>query len=547
MPPEGGRPVLSTTGGISVSPDGRSVAYTATVNGKTAIWAQPLDGAARMLPGTEGGGNPFWSPDGKSVGFFTHTKLLRVDAAGGAPSTICDTETGRGGTWSSDGYIIFARVGSGLLKVPTSGGTPSPLTTLDRSRSEVSHVTPQILPGGRFLYHTRADNPENSGIYAASLAKPAERMKLLTGLADALYAPGGDGKEYLLWLRETTLVAQEFDSAGLKLKGEPRPVAYPVTTTGISHRMLAGVSANGLLVYHGEGFSKAQFNWLDRTGKLLGALGEPGAYGPFRLSHDGRLVAVVRDSDLWLLEVERGVPSRFTFSILTSSPVWSPDGRTLLFQSCCPISIFRKDLDGPSKEQRLTRSGNPLYPEDWSGDGRLVLYREIASTGLDLWTLPVTPEGKPAGDPKPYLRTSFNEWLGRFSPELNPHWVAYESDESGRYEIYIQAFPEPRKKRRISTGGGQSPQWGPGGRELFYVSPDGKLMVVSLKTVEGSLEPSSPRELFPAPPTEGANSAFDVSPDGQRILVRAQPQQASPPLTVIVNWPALLKKGAPAP
>jgi Tol biopolymer transport system component len=247
------------------------------------------------------------------------------------------------------------------------------------------------------------------------------------------------------------------------------------------------------------------------------------------------------------VDAERGLSSRFTASIFANNPVWSPDGRTLLFQSCCPINIFRKDVDSSSREQRVMESDHRQYPEDWSRDGRRMLYRDnTAGTGWDLWTLPVTLEGKPDGEPKPYLRTPFSEWSGRFSPEPNPRWMAYQSDESGRDEIYIQAFPEARGKRKISTGGGRFPHWGPGGRELFYVSLDGKLMAVSLRLAGDALEPSSARELFAVPAAEGGVGVYDVSPDGQRFLV-AQPQQASQGLTVIVNWPALLKKGASAP
>jgi Tol biopolymer transport system component len=219
-----------------------------------------------------------------------------------------------------------------------------------------------------------------------------------------------------------------------------------------------------------------------------------------------------------------------------------------LFSSGGQQNLFHKESSGAGNEQRLTQSPNTQDSIDWSDDGRWALYREIApDTAFDLWGLPMNPEGKPAGQAKPYLCTPFNEDYGRFSPEPSPRWVAYQSDESGRYEVYIQAFPEPRGKFRISTGGGQYPQWGPGGRELFYVSPDLKLMAVSLKLGAESVEPSTPRELFPLTAVENGWSPYDTAPNGQRFLVRAvAQQQSSQPLTVIVNWPALLKKGAAA-
>jgi Tol biopolymer transport system component len=298
----------------------------------------------------------------------------------------------------------------------------------------------------------------------------------------------------------------------------------------------------------------SQFTWFDRAGKSAGAAGEPGEYTAFRLSPDGRRVVVSRGraggSDLWLLEAER----RFGRLTLNSGaniyPVWSPDGGVIVFSSGSPRNLFRTESSGAGSEQRLTQSPANQLATDWSRDGRWVLYHETAAeTGRDLWLLPVTAQGRPAPDgaPKPFLRTPFNEDWGRFSPESPPRWVAYQSDVTGRYEVYIQAFPEPRGKFQISMGGGRYPQWGTGGRELFYVSPENKLMAVSLKTEANSVEPSAPRELFPLPIVDTGFSPYDTTPDGQRFLVRAAPGKAGEPLTVIVNWPALLKKEPVAP
>jgi Tol biopolymer transport system component len=244
-----------------------------------------------------------------------------------------------------------------------------------------------------------------------------------------------------------------------------------------------------------------------------------------------------------MVDLERGFSSRFTTSSsLSIYPIWAPDGRTVMFNSA-GLNLFRKDADGAGEEQRVLESPRPAYPTDWSRDGRFVLYQQNASdTQRDLWILPVTSDGKAAPDskPRPYLQSKFNESDGRFSPEPSPRWVAYQSDESGRYEVYIAAFPEPRGKFQVSTGGGQYAQWGPSGRELFYVAPDNKLMVVDLNISGDSVRPSAPRVLFTLPVVDNGWSPYDTSADGQRFLVRAIPPRASQALTLIVNWPALL-------
>lgn len=548
-PPEGGQFILGVgNGGIALSPDGQTAAYIASSKGKSGLWVRSLDSAtARLLPGTEGALHPFWSPDSKSIAFFVANTLERMDLTGSSPVTICDACVGRDGAWSSDGRILFSALSSGLFQVPASGGTPSLLTTLDASRGEVRLRSPQMLPGARYLYRVQGDKPENTGIYAASLSKPAERIRMLTADTNALYAPGNNGKSYLLWLRGETLFAQEFNIDTLKLSGDPHPIADPVARSLASNQMNVTVSTTGLLLYSDSNAS-SQFTWFDRTGKPLGVVGELGDYSTFRLSPDGRRVAVSRATALWLMEVDRGVSSRFTANnaVGTMFPVWSPDSRTIIYSK---RNLFRKEANSGGGEERINQAISQ-DPTDWSRDGRFVLYDEIAvGAQRHLWILPVTPDGRPMVDaqPRPYLGTAFNELWGRFSPETSPRWVAYGSDESGRFEVYIQSFPEPRGAIRISTGGGRYPQWGSDGRELFYVSPDNKLMVVNLKLASGAVVPSAPQMLFPLSADDAGLSPFDAAPGGQRFLVRANPHQAAQPLTVIVNWPALLKKTAEAP
>ena len=463
-PPQGGRFVFDTsTGGIALSPDGKTAAFVAGVGGKTGLWVRPFDtGVARLLPGTEGAAFPFWSPDGKSLGFFTPRSLLRVDLSGGAPLTICDVTSGRGGAWTDDGRILFGSLGPGLQQVPASGGTASVLIAADLTQGASNNFWPQMLRDGKFLYEAQRLRAENPGVFASSLAKPSERVQLLNAETNALYASGADGREYLLWLRGATLLAQEFDSGALKLKGEPQPLAEPVAQIAISGRMDVAVAASGVLLYGTPG-TLSQFAWFDRTGKPQGGVGEPGEYQMFRLSPDGRGVAAMRDrpggTEVWLLEVERGLANRFSYGIRTANfPVWSPDGRTIAFQSG---SLVRANASGSGGVQPLTKSSDFQAPSDWSRDGRYLLYTTIvAGSRRDLWVLEMTPDGQaPSSAPRPYLRTPFNKGSAKFLPEPKPRWVAYESDELGRWEVYVQAFPEPGHKVQISTNGGRFPAW----------------------------------------------------------------------------------------
>jgi Tol biopolymer transport system component len=285
--------------------------------------------------------------------------------------------------------------------------------------------------------------------------------------------------------------------------------------------------------------------WLDRKGNELGLLGDPGPWAFNRISPDGRRVATYRvGGGLWLLDTSRGVAS-----LLTSPgglyPIWSPDGRTILFNG--PSGINRVSADGADREEPVAQPTNRQFATDWSRDGRFVIYTEEAQEqGRDLWVFPVTPDGRlePGAKPRPFIREPLDQHGARFSPDTR--WVAYQSNESGQWEVYVRSFPEARGKLLISTAGGDNPQWVAGGHELFYRSREGKLMVVTLKSSETSLDASLPRELFTLPPSLPGPTPYEVTADGQRFLV-SDVAATSEPLNVIVNWPALLKKGAPAP
>jgi hypothetical protein len=429
---------------------------------------------------------------------------------------------------------LFSNRDIGVFQVPASGGIPSPVALLDRARSDVTYEDPRLLPGGRFLYTLQG--VESQDIYAASLSKPAERTRLVKNGQRAWYARTNDGKDYLLWLSGTRLLAQTLDVNNLQLTGEPHSLAENTTFA----------TSGGNVLLYGSSLPARQFKWFDRSGKDVGALGAPGAYAFARISPDTRRVVVIRsgsNADIWVLETERGVANRLTSGRgIHISPIWSPDGKTILFGFGAPFNIFRISADGSGSEERVTQSTNRQSAPDWSHDGRFIIYGEAApDTGYDLWALAVTPEGRPAPDsnPRPYIRAPFDQTVARFSPD--DRWVAYQSDESGQFEIYVQSFPEPREKFHISTGGGTFPQWGPGGRELYYVSKDGKLMSVKLKLAADTLEAPAPTELFPMPPGFAGISPYEAARDGQRFLVGVN-ENASEPLNIIVNWPSLLKK-----
>jgi serine/threonine protein kinase/Tol biopolymer transport system component len=562
-PPPNGQFVLGFgLGGFAVSPDGKMAAYVATVNGRTGLWVRPLDSvAARLLPGTENAGFPFWSPDNKSIAFVIGTsRLYRIDVRGGAPVFICDAGSiFTGGSWGGDGYILFSTLTSDFFRVAAAGGTAARVTTVDASRGEVLFRWPQVIPGGHFLFWVESSKPENNGVYAASFAKPGEHPKLLSADSNALYASGGDGKGCLLWLRGGTLVAQEFNPLTLEFAGDPQPIAEGVSASPRRQMYVAG-SANGLLLYASSA-AVTQLEWVDRTGKLLRELGAPveGILN-FRLSPDERYVVVQRNSggvwDLWLIDTERGLASRFTTGTGSHHPVWSPDGRIILYSRIGSKSVLRKSANGTGGEHAMIQLPEVGSIEDWSGDGRWALARAMdADTKFDIWMLPMTPDGR-IGEgmvPKIYLRTPFNESEGRFSPEPSPRWIAYQSDNSGQFEVYVDSFPESHGSKRISTAGGQFPQWGAGGRELFYLSLDDRLMAVSLKLGADTIECSVPRELFRLPLSglgRGGGiggSPYEAARDGRRFLTLTTSEAVPQPLTLIVNWPALLNKRSSAP
>jgi hypothetical protein len=389
-------------------------------------------------------------------------------------------------------------------------------------------------------------------MYLTSLSEPAKRTFLVTTESNAIYAPV-NGHAFLLIPRGSTLMAQELDLAAAKLVGDEYPIADPVATIGTMGRTVGWASNSGQILYKSSG-ELSQLTWFDTGGRDRGTLGESGTYTyPFRISPDGRRVAAAVDAtgknDLWLLDVERGVTTRFTSSAQSNTyPIWSPDGRTIIFTRDAR-NLFRKDVNNSGGEQEVVPTSYPWYPTDWSRDGRFVLHNEAVPEGqIGIAFLAVGPDGKAASQVQqpPARHNRFNERYGRFFPEPSPHWIAYQSDESDRYQVYIQSFPEARAPFQISTDGGRYPEWGKGGKELFYVDPDNRLMQVDLRFEGDQVHPSKPRVLFELPIMENGWPPYDTT-DGERFLVRATTRQASQAMTVIINWPRLLKKTASTP
>jgi eukaryotic-like serine/threonine-protein kinase len=545
FPPE----QMTFAGGGAISPDGRNIVFrvaSSSGNPQLQLWIQSLDSfTAQPIAGTEGVGFFFWSPDSRNLGFFANGKLKRVDVTAGVPQTLCEVTRGLGGgTWSRDGIILFGSNADGLYRVSASGGTPTPATQLDHSLQETSHRFPYFLPDGKhFLFESRTSHQESVVVYVGSL-NSNEKKRLLTASSNAKFALPG----YLLFVRDTTLMAQQFDPSSFQLSGEPQRVVEQINVgPGPGGVASFSVSATGILVYWGWS-GNTQLNWFDRTGKLLSSLGPPLRYGNLSLSRDEKHVAVtIRDpqsatTDIWILDPVRS--SRFTFTAAANEgmPLWSPDGTELVFvsdQNGSVLNVYEKATSGASNEQLIL--GNDVHKSvtDWSSDGRYILFvQDSPTTKTDLWLLPMAEDRKPAV----FLQTQFEEDDAKFSPD--GRFIAYSSNASGHWEIYVQTFPASGQQWQVSSRGGAQPRWRRDGKELFYISPSNQLMAADLKLSDNSLEIGIPKVLFQAHPQgfPGPRNMYTVSADGQRFLINSLADAAPQPLSVIVNWPAELKK-----
>ena len=560
-PPEGVQNITS----FAVSPDGRTVVMAALASGTQQLWQRPLDGLQwQPIPSTDGARYPFWSPDSRNIGFFAGGKLRRIAASGGPSQPVCDAPDGRSGSWNRDDVIVFspAPQDTAVQRVSAAGGVPQDVT-----KTKGIYRFPQFLPDGRrFLYLVSGSIPEKNGTYVSSL-DGTENRRILADISSVQFAWSAAGGRlgHLIFIRESTLLAQPFDSEAAQLSGDVFPVGEGVAFTNTNNFAPVTASANGVLLYWtgggGGGGGTNQIGWYDRAGKLLETVIPAARVTMPAISPDEKTIAFSRaDSgsnvrDIILRDLGRQNDRRLTTDASTNvTPFFSPHGDRIAFESNRGGKVgdlYLRASNGSGQDEVLLSTPRVKVVNQWSRDGRFIVYAEQdPKTKLDLWVLPMGEDGKPSGKPMPFVHSEFNEGHGQLSPDSR--WMAYVSDVSGQPEVYVQPFPSADNELRISTAGGQQPRWRGDGKELFYQAPDGKLMAVAVNVTPGpkpSLQVGVPIALFDTHFSSGIQNYFnyDATADGKRFLVTTSPSTASssgpsvPPLTVRVNWNAAPK------
>ena len=539
FPPEGGgftpTPSSVSTPQFALSPDGRRLTFVAAVgHDAPQLWVRDLDALnAAPLAGTQGAEYPFWSPDSDAIGFFANGALKRVDLDGGPPRVLAAAAHGRGGSWSRSGLIVFApHTQSGLYRVPASGGEAKALTRPDPSLHQASHRWPQFLPDDRhFLYFVQSTSPETHSIFLGDLDGSTPTKIVASGL-NAIYVP----PDQLLTVNDGTLMAAPFDWQKARLAGQPAPIAPSVAG---SSNFSAAVSAslNGLIAYASTA-GTSELVWVDRSGRRGEPLGPPAEYADFRLSPDGRQLALSEvdaqgsHPDIRVLDFMRGAKLRLTSDEATdAAPVWSPDGKRIVFRSNPRglHDLYVTASNGSESPSLLLRTEYAKYPTDWLPDGGGIIFHTFnRQTGADIWM--VTPDG---ADRKPLVQTPYDDMQGQVSPD--GRWLAYSSLESGQVEVYIRSLVDAGARWQVSAGGAD-PRWRGDGRELFYISSDGWLTAVEF----GGGAPGAPRRLFAvhvAPTVQPYISNYNVTRDGERFLLKVPVRDvSSTPINILTSW-----------
>jgi serine/threonine protein kinase len=537
---EGPRGLISM-GSPRISPDGRNIAFNGTDSlGTTMIWLRPLNSLeAHPIPGTEGTMRPFWSPDSRHLGFYAAGKLKRVPIEGGPPLTLCEFSRGADGSWGADNMILFdGRTGDSIQVVSAGGGPLAAATTLDRTKKESIHGWPFFLPDGkRFLFIAyRREGPAEIrlgrlGSFETTVITQADSRIELT--------PG-----YLIFERGGTLLAQPFDAGSAKLSGDPFPLAEGIGTDaiGLAH---FSTSKNGILLYSGGSSRDRQLAWYDREGLLLENVGEPGFVSEPDLSPDGQRVVVTAldaasdNFDLWVIDLRRKVRSRFTFNPEPDfCGLWSADGTRIYSSSNKAEGLFVRNASGTGVEEKALEAEGLFIATDVTRDGS-TLVGQVRREGSRWDVVTVALSGK--SEMVNQVTGPFAEFGGKLSPD--GRYLAYVSGESGEDEVYLTTFPAGGGKWQVSQGGGLEPSWRADGRELFYLTPDQRLMAVDV-SLANSVELGAPGLLFHAPlqPQDEERNRYAASPDGQKFLLSSVVDwRRLPTVTVVLNWTAELK------
>ena len=537
---------------IAVAPNGHTIAAIAYLESarRNALWVYDLGSrSARSLAETDGASFPFWSPDSRSIAFFADGKLKKLEVAGGPIQTVCDAPSGRGGTWNRDGVVVFtpdSAIGAGLYRVSILGGEAKQISKPDLSRGEDSYRWPMFLADGIHYLYSAVNFSGQKGvdsIFVGSLDSDEKRF-ILEAPANAAYAAPG----YLLFYKDKNLLAQRFDQKRLALMGEPVVILTEIQYQPQIKRAVFAASDDSLLAAQtGTTVALSQLVWFDRQGKQLGVVGQPDVYGNVSIAPNERSVVVnktdvvTQNTDIWTLDLQRDFAKRITFDTsFSAAPVWSPDGGQVAFFSnrLRSSDVFAKNSSGAQEAKIILHDVHDdvdKVPSDWSRDGKYLLY----TRGTDLW-LATFPEPKSSV----FLKAPSVIRNGQFSP--NERWVAYASNETGKWEVYVTSFPNPSGKWQVSSGGGEQPRWRGDGKELFYLSPDGKLMAVPVATA-GNFDAGAASALFQASPRQPVSSrdvfVYDVSRDGRRFLINTPVKQGeTPPMSVVLSWAMELKK-----